>query len=294
MFLFALVLVLAAERVVVKSPTMHIQYICEQYLSLLYRFGLKNWQTSLGIVVLAIPPAFIVAVVSYLLPSVFYFLFVLSVLWICIGCPYTRKYYKAMLGKADSEDSACLIEAKRFCSNIETIDDIAPALVVVNYLQYASLILVFVFFDLSIFVWFCFVRQLSVVALNSAVEQASEELEQTSSLHSGDVEVEKIDNVSSIQTLQRYLEFLPSRTVAFAYLLVGNFSKGIVQWLHKSLQINADTHSYLVAVARASEDISVTDSNVVHQSQLMVRLAKRTIVFLLMVVSVLTLTGFIS
>lgn len=277
MTLFALLLILMIEKVVSKSAQHHIQKPAFWYFGLIFK--INQFSTSLGTAVsllIAILPAAIIWVLTSHLPLLITFLLNLIVLWVCIGCPYTRTRYKNYLNALqNSDEESCTKSAMELCNNQSKQSSIATHMVTINYYQYAAPVMFFVVFGLPGLVFFCTLVQLKQFIMNSDEEIASPSFEQVSHL-------------------MVFVDFIPSRIVAFAYLLVGNFSRGVSVWLSKSSDISISTENYLGEVARFSEELNANKDSSLEDCIKMVKLAKRTVIFLLMIVSLLTLFGLIS
>jgi AmpE protein len=77
-------------------------------------------------------------------------------------------------------------------------------------------------------------------------------------------------------------------------MLVGHFSKAMPIWLENFFDINKKPNQILISVAQKSEDFMVDPEDCTAEPCLLVRLAKRTLLLCLAVISVLILTGILN
>lgn len=91
-----------------------------------------------------------------------------------------------------------------------------------------------------------------------------------------------------------WLDWLPVRVTSFGYMFVGHFSKAMPAWLESLFDFNKPTHQVLIDVAQQSEDIMVNNEDCTAEPCLLVRLAKRNVLLILAVISVLTLIGLVN
>jgi AmpE protein len=108
-----------------------------------------------------------------------------------------------------------------------------------------------------------------------------------------------IDNIEKNKTpllkdILFWVDWLPVRLVAFGYMLVGHFSKAMPVWLENFFDIKKQPNQILISVAQKSEDFMVDPDDCTAEPCLLVRLAKRTLLLCLAVISVLILTGILN
>ena len=84
------------------------------------------------------------------------------------------------------------------------------------------------------------------------------------------------------------------RIASFGYVFVGHFSKAMPVWLESLFDNKKPTHQVLITVAESSEDIIVNKDDCTEEPCLLVRLAKRNVLFVFAVISILTLVGLIN
>lgn len=301
MILFTLLIVMALERVAVKTKALHITTLAQQYFSKMAPFISKqeanfsaNSRTGIFIMLLVagLPTLGVWLCVEYLPGIVVFFLYLL-VLWVCLGCPVTRQTYKRYLQAANREDfEACSLYSEKMGNQGGDLSNLGKQLVLINYRQYASVIIFFVLLGLPgvVFYSLCkewyFIRKekLQTDTIDSAVDDSNSIRQQNND------ELELI----SEEKVMFVLDWLPSRITAFGFLLVGHFSKGLPIWLDTFLNPSISAYDVLAKVATSSEEATSSENPQLQEPLQMVRLVKRNIIFLLMSVSVMTLAGVIS
>ena len=281
MTLFTLLIVMALERISVKSKRFHITTLANQYFAFLNKKRIvKNNNSIIVAVLVAGVPAAIAFALVILLPGLFVFALYLFALWVCLGCPVTRQTYKRYLQAADRGDfEACSLYSESFGNNGGALSEVGKQLVLVNYRQYASVIIFFVLLGLPGMVFYSIAKEWHF-----------------STLSTGDGDSASTDNAqpSKAKRLLNILDFIPARITAFGFLLVGHFSSGLGKWLETALSIKIDAYDLLASVAKASESIPSNDKPYLNEALQMVNLVKRNIVFLLMTISVMTLVGLVA
>ena len=88
--------------------------------------------------------------------------------------------------------------------------------------------------------------------------------------------------------------WLPVRLVALGYMFVGHFSKAMPVWLENLFEFEKAPSEVLIAVAQMSEDYMVDADDCTAEPCLLVKLAKRTLLLFLTLISALILTGVLS
>ena len=298
MTLFTLLIVLALERVVVKSQTWHIAHIANQYFGLLQKW-LPSKSTagnttdthqdnnaqqgvSAAIVMLLVAgvPAIGVWIVAANIPAVLVFALNLTILWICLGCPLTRQTYKRYLQAAHRADfQACSLHSEQFGNTGGDLSNVGKQLVLVNYRQYASVIIFFVLLGLPGVVFYSLCKEWYLLRVK---DSQGSEAETQSLVYQEEEQVLFI------------VDWLPVRITAFGFLLVGHFSRGLPVWLESFSNGKLTAFDVLAKVAKASEELLPLHNSELHEPLQMVKLVKRNIILSLMVVSVMTLVGVIG
>jgi AmpE protein len=296
---------MALERVVAKTKTLHIATLAQWYFSKATSFISKpkeNEDSSadanifIMLLIATIPTVAVWILVEHL-PGILVFFLYLLLLWICLGCPVTRQTYKRYLQAANREDfEACSLYSEKFGNEGGDLTNVGKQLVLVNYRQYASVIIFYVILGLPGMVFYSLCKEWYLAKKEQAQPKLDvdtiEPLPDDSNLiyqHSNAEEKE-----ISEEKVIFILDWLPSRITAFGFLLVGHFSKGFPAWLNTFLNPNISAYDVLTEVAKSSEELTVSDNPQLHEPLQMVKLVKRNIIFLLMAVSVLTLAGVLS
>lgn len=299
---------MALERVVAKTKALHIATIAQQYFAKIT--GVVNKQktnvsstntnsTIMMIVVAAIPALGIWVLIAFL-PGIFVFLISLLLLWVCLGCPVTRQTYKRYLQAANREDfEACSLYSEKLGNQDGDLSNVGKQLVLVNYRQYASVVIFFVLFGLPGMVFYSLCKEWYLKRNDELDAPGQKHAEQLSASEDEDSNViMQRDEDTAIQPSEEkvmfILDWLPSRITAFGFLLVGHFSQGLPTWLNTIMNPATSAYDVLTQVAKSSEELAPCENPQLQEPLLMVRLVKRNTIFLLMVISVLTLAGFVS
>ncbi len=290
MTLFTLLIVMALERVTVKSKQFHIAALAQQYFDFLQQKGwLKQHASMLAcICVVALPSALAWIAVEFL-PGVLVFVLYLVSLWVCLGCPVTRATYKRYLQAANRHDfEACSLYSESFGNKGGDLSQVGKQLVLINYRQYASVIIFFVVLGVPGMVFYSLVKELCIYK-----QQQFTQGDSTSELST---ETKQVDSGSTnhAKRLLFVLDVVPARITAFGFLLVGHFSKGLGAWLDTLFNLKLDAYDLLARVAKASEDLRSEGNAALDDALQMVKLVKRNIVFLLMAISIMTMVGAVA
>lgn len=298
---------MALERVVAKTKALHIATIAHQYFSIIagivnkQKTNLSNSNNNSIIVMIAVAaiPALAIWILIEFLPGIFVFLLSLLLLWVCLGCPVTRQTYKRYLQAANREDfEACSLYSEKLGNQDGDLSNVGKQLVLVNYRQYASVVIFFVLFGLPGMVFYSLCKEWYLkrneelnAPMQTHAESSSSEDEDSNVILQRDEDTAIESNEEKVMFI---LDWLPSRITAFGFLLVGHFSQGLPTWLNTLMNPTTSAYDVLTQVAKSSEELAPCDNPQLQGTLLMVRLVKRNTIFLLMVVSVLTLAGLVS
>ncbi len=287
MMLISLLLVLAIERNGVKTPHWHIEHYGARYRSWLTDKGWlsehsADWQVWL---LLLLPALLLGCLESWLLGAFLTFVEQTLVLFICIGCPALRATYKHFLHAADRGDlEACAHYSDQLGHSEQAESDEQSAasregktfgqhLTWLNYQHYAAVILWFLAFG-------------APGALFYSVTRV---------IHEGFCR-DGLPLQAATARLLFALDFIPVRIVAFGMLMMGHFSRAFPLWLRYLSDVAVMPGRLLTEVAGQAEVLSPEEQaaqqeNAAVEPKVLVRLAKRNVVFLLAITAVLTLTG---
>ncbi len=320
MTLFTLLIVMALERVTTKTKELHIATWMAYYFARLQKTNLLSSQSSIGTsIIIAGALALLAWLFDAYLPGLLVFLLHLLLLWVCLGCPVTRRTYKRYLQAANREDfEACSLYSEQFGNQGGDLSNVGKQLVLVNYRQYASVIIFYVLLGLPGMVFYSVIKELVVMrrreqqvyleqlaAIDKQEAIAKDaEAEFDSTQDNGKAYVNSATpegsskpsdtNLLGSEKLLFILDWIPVRVTSLGYLLVGHFGKGLPVWVDTLFDNKLPTYDLLAKVARASEDTYPGGNPFLDEPLQLVKLVKRNIVFLLMLVSLATMVGVVA
>ena len=289
MILISLLIVLSLERLISKTPHWHITWYAEQYRDVMVRHdGINNDSAPLQIWLVLLLPAVVLAALEHLLLGPFFtFIEQTIVLFICIGCPALRKIYWRFLKAAQRGDlEACDLYSEQlgFEHNADEARASAAAqgksfgqhMTWLNYQHYAAVMLWFIAFGAPGAVFYTLVR--SIWSMMYAEEHPK---------------------TDATYRLLFALDFIPVRITSFALLMMGHFSRALPEWLKLTSNLSEAPYCLLTRVAAKAEMLSPEEQQTHQQDasvepRVLVKLAKRSIIFLVVVTAVLTLTGLLA
>lgn len=273
MTLIVVLLVLFTEHMLAPNRYWQAGFYTDKMFSFMSEQKLfKDQASAVGPLLLVLLPALILYVVLHSIDSHLLRLITDSViLMVCIGCPQIRATYKSYLQAANRGD---FVAADHFAEEIghQADSDISfgQHLVWINYQHYAAVI-----------IWFAVLGPagsvLYVLARNGQKrwQQGSEPDQQT------------------IDKLMAILDWIPVRITALGLLLVGHFSRALSVWLNYLTEFDVPARVMLVEVATAAEQVEPDEQDCTEEPCTLVRLAKRNVMFLVVLISVLSLSGWI-
>ncbi|MEW9797240.1 beta-lactamase regulator AmpE [Alteromonas sp. CYL-A6] len=289
MILISLLIVLALERVVVKSSHWHIMWHSAWLRNEALRQGwIKDETPALQVWLLLLLPALLLAMIEYYLLGPFLTLVEQTlVLFICVGCPALRQTYKCFLQAADRGDlEACSLYTEQLghCNSVISEEGTAIAqgrsfgqhLSWLNYQHYAAVILWFIGFGAPGALFYTLVR----TTFNAFSE-------------------DNHPQTDNVYRLLYALDFIPVRITAFGLLMMGHFSRALPEWLKLVGTTSLTPYCVLTRVSAKAEmltpeELQAQQSNASVEPRILVKLAKRNILFLLSVTAALTLTGLLA
>lgn len=282
-------------------------------------FFSKNFtaqQGNIASAVFVLLPVFAVLLILQLLDNALIELILSTlILIVCIGCSNTRSSFKEYLHAAfrgETTTSDLFHQQLLTDKNLPTMG-FGQALIWLNYRYYIAIILFFVVFGAAGAVLYRLLTsvvenktaQCIIKASQEKTSQENTEVDADDSITSeviGDEQNESAtshvapnlaDGCQNHHDVLFWLDWLPVRITSFGYMFVGDFSKAMPVWLESLSDNNKPTYQVLTDVAEQSEDIMVDEEDCTAEPCLLVRLAKRNVLLLLAVISILTLTGFI-
>lgn len=290
MTLLSLLIIMALERISSKSPNWHIHAITLKYIALIQKRGFGSVNATLTMQLLfAIVPAILVFYLSFILDSLLLSLIInLVVLWVCLGCPVTRKNYKQYLRSAKQGDlQACSLHSMSFGNSSGDLEKVADQLVFINYRQYAAVLIWFVVLGAPGVIFYSILKEfqsISTPEVNCAGDQTI----------SIDSEIEDATELKGIDKLMHVLDWLPIRITGLGFLIVGHFSRATSVWLSSFFELSKPSKNVLAEIASAAEDVDTGVDDCYAKPCTMVSLVKRNISFLLVTVAILTMVGAVN
>jgi len=286
MMLMSLLLVLSLERLISKTPSWHIEKYASQYRDFLQKKGwLGEKASSAALYFYLLVPALLLGAIEYWLLGAFLtFIEQSIVLFICIGCPVLRGIYKNFLNAAQRGDlQACSMYTDQLghCASQSDSDGSSSAegksfgqhLTWLNYQHYAAVMLWFIAFGAPGALFYSISR-----STTEALCGANHPLK------------------GAAGRLMFALDYIPVRVTAFGMLMMGHFSRALPEWLSHALQFDVPAYDVLTHISAKAEVLTPEEhqmqaENAAIEPRVLVKLAKRNVIFLLVITSALTLVG---
>ncbi|MDP2562041.1 beta-lactamase regulator AmpE [Psychrobium sp. 1_MG-2023] len=285
MALFALLAALFIERMTSLTQGWQFQYWFEK-LALKLATTFERTSNSFKLLVLVLP-ALIMHIVLSAVEGVLFGIISL-VIWtlatlMCVGCVYYRTLYKKYLLAVSHQDVQASYHLASQLADVQDINvdnktmlgaRVGRQLTWINYRFYCAVILMMVIGGPVAMVFYATVRAFDVMMFKG-----------------------QLPDSNVVRRLLFILDWLPARMIALCYVLVGNFSHAIGEWGKTIAQPSLATYDVLTRVAMASEQFSYDqfsqgeDSVCMESTCRLVKLAKRTAVLLVAVISMLTIAG---
>lgn len=276
MTLISLLLVLLIERVTTQSKYWQAELYTNKYLEIIKS---KNWlNTSSKSWVLALV-VFIPVLCIYLLVQKFTgglieLILSTAILMVCMGCPVIRATYKCFLQAANRGDmEACSIYEQQINKNATDNLSIGQNLVWQNYRHYAAVILWFVALGAAGAVLYVLIRELT------------NKLDADENYPVAAAQAKRVLNI---------LDWIPVRITALGFLVVGHFSRALPTWLSYLPDPTISAKTLLLDVSKKAEEIEPDEQDCTEEPCTLVRLAKRNVMFLLVVIAILSISGWIN
>ncbi|MGB0937603.1 MAG: beta-lactamase regulator AmpE, partial [Colwellia sp.] len=252
--------------------------------------------TATYAIFLLLPPVALFALLAFVGNGVLNLAISTLVLMVTIGCKPTRDRYRAYLDSAYRGDTTTsemnhlqLLEDK----NLPPLG-FGQALVWLNYRYYIAIMIFFIFFGAAGALFYRLLTSVTeynedcLVDTNCDKETVEQSQQTFDEKHN---EAFTAPNVStgctSFQDILFYVDWLPVRISALGYMFVGHFSRALPTWLEAVFSNDKPNHEVLIDVAQQSEDITVDNEDCSAEPTLLVRLAKRNVLLILSVLSVL-------
>lgn len=302
MSLISLLIALIAERYL-SSSTWQFNTFYQRYMTVINKTKLlADYQKS---AIISYGVIFIPVIICYLLMAqidntILHLIASTLILIVCFGCVKTRETYKKFLVSAfKGELTSCQFQQLQLQQD-KNINDIGfgQTLVWLNYRYFIVVMLFFVVFGAAGALFYRLLTTLNENA-NNKNTVSTEHSEGDVDIHEGDDINEAVNNHHdethyANKQLLFWVDWLPVRIVAFGYMFVGHFSKAMPIWLENLFEFEKPPKNILIAVAEKSEDFMSDTDDCTSEPCLLVKLAKRTLLLFLAVISVLVLTGVIT
>ncbi|MCV2884923.1 beta-lactamase regulator AmpE [Aestuariibacter sp. AA17] len=274
MTLISLLFVLSIERVTTKTRAWQAEHYIQRYVSLFEKrltSPPEHSQSWIVWLILCVPAILTYGLMVSLGQGFLTFVISTLILMLCIGCPALREAYKCYLQAANRGDmQACSMYEDEMGHHDDAIT-FGENLVWLNYQYYAAIVIWFAAFGAAGAVLYATIRGVH---------------EYLVTIHS--------DYVRSSSTVKHVADWVPVRITALGFLLVGHFSRALPVWLGYLVDPSIKAKTLLAKVSKASEDIEPHDSDCTEEPCTLVKLAKRNVMFLMAVISVLTLSGWLA
>ncbi|MFT4994330.1 MAG: AmpE protein [Paraglaciecola sp.] len=274
MTLISLLLVLLVERVTTKSSYWQADLYVKKYLEGAEKLNKSaDASASWNLLLLIIVPSLILYLALHKLSGgLLELILSTGILMICVGCPAVRKTYKGFLQAANRGDlQACSLYAEQISEPDQGMECFGQNLVWQNYRHYAAIILWFTALGAA--------GAMLYVLARSVQERYADR---------GKKAAETANNIMHI------LDWLPVRITALGFLLVGHFSRAFPVWLGYFSDTAVSAKTLLIKVSKQAEEIEPDEDDCTEEPCTLVRLAKRNIMFLMVVIAILSLSGWIN
>lgn len=293
MSLLSLLIALMAEKTFSSSVWCFDHYY-QRYVtffqnnSMLSKLNSSNLSYTLF---LLIPVAVVYSILQLVDDGLLHLVISTLILIVCFGCFTTRNSYKQFLHATfRGETTTAELHHKQLLQdkNIPQMS-FGQALIWLNYRYYIAIMLFFVFFGATGVVFY---RLLTTV-----IEQqngCSLDTENNEALEEEHNKAKQSYGCENYHQILFCIDWLPVRITSFGYMFVGHFSKAFPMWLESLLDVKKPTYKILIDVAQKSEDIMIDKDDCSAEPCLLVRLAKRNVLLILAVISILTLVGLVN
>ena len=293
MSLISLLIALIAERYL-SSSARQFNTFYQRYVAVLKQtkfFADYRHSAALSYLVIFIPVLGCYFLLAQIDNALLHLIVSTLILIVCFGCMKTRDAYKCYLQSAfKGEMTSCDLQRLQLQQdkNIEEMG-FGQTLVWLNYRYFIAVMLFFVLFGAAGALFYRLLTTINecaneqdVVAQDEAHENIKANNEQS------------YDTSQASQQLLFWIDWLPVRLVAFGYMFVGHFSKAMPVWLENLFEFEKPPSRVLIDVAQMSEDYMIDADDCSSEPCLLVKLAKRTLLLFLAILSVLILTGVLA
>jgi AmpE protein len=274
MTIISLLLVLLVERVTTKSQYWQFEFYFNKYINIT---GTLQTQGSSSrswwwLAIIVLPVLVVYLLVQVLSNGLLELVLSTAILMVGVGCPAVRATYKCFLQAANRGDlEACSLYADQIGEPDESLESFGRNLVWQNYLHYASVIL-----------WFTALGA-SGALLYVLARETFKQLKTTQNPSAADARI-----------LMHVLDWVPVRITALGFLLVGHFSRAFPTWFRHLFDPQIAAKTLLIDVATLAEEVELDKNDCAQEPSTLVRLAKRNVMFILVAIALLTLSGWLN
>jgi AmpE protein len=309
MSLISLLIALAAERYLSTTSWQFKTYF-HAYVGLFKRSKLMHLakQSIVSqLIFIAIPVIACDLLLELVDDGLLYLVFSTLILIVCFGCVKTRQCYKDYLLSAfRGEPTTCELHHSQLQQDTSSAPmSFGQLLVWLNYRYFIAIMIFFVVFGPAGALFYRLLVTMNEspeifenVKKEKSVDTESDEADinvnAESKAEAAPIDLIEKNKTPLLKDILFWVDWLPVRLVAFGYMLVGHFSKAMPVWLENFFDINKQPNQILISVAQKSEDFMVDPDDCTAEPCLLVRLAKRTLLLCLAVISVLILTGILN
>jgi AmpE protein len=301
MSLLSLLIALAAERSL-SAQAWHFNFYYQYYLDFFSRNFTAKQGTAASAAFILLPVAITYLLLDVIDNGVLQLLVSTLILIVCFGCSTTRNSYKSYLHSAfRGEETTTEMHHQQLLTdkNLPQMG-FGQALIWLNYRYYIAIMLFFTVFGAAGALFYRLLttviehKKAKCIEAATKEEHASAEKDDSEAQHESNVTPDFSKGCQNHHDVLFWLDWLPVRIASFGYMFVGHFSRALPIWLESIFDNKKPTHQVLIDVAQKSEDIMLNEEDCTAEPCLLVRLAKRNVLLVFAVISILTLAGFVS
>ncbi|CAM5225956.1 regulatory signaling modulator protein AmpE [Alishewanella longhuensis] len=327
MTLISMLLALIIGRLAVSSDAWQARPYCQAYLKLTAGSGMsKLAEHAIGRYLWILLPGLVVALLLLLVDNRLVTLVVNTlVLLVGIGCWHYRQLYKQYLNALDrGDDEAAFLAMQQIrVDSRSTVDDSNGLLLVwLNFRYYAAVVFWFLLLGAFGVITYALLRHLNeqtALVQTAAASNAAEPLAETETADAAAAEAPilaesaeqepafaqgedavfaeskpVVAGKDAVHYLLHWADFFPARLFGLGFALVGYFSRASNALLGYFLDFTANNQQVVTDVAKAAEPIIESPLQVPDDTNAMVQLAKRNMLFFLAFTAILTLSGWLG
>lgn len=295
MSLLSLLIALMAEKSL-SSSLWRFDHYYQKYIHYFQNntFLSKHNNSSLAsLLFLLIPVAVVYLVMQLIDDGLLHLIISTAILIVCFGCCATRKYYKSYLHASFQGESTTAELYHQQLLQDKNIPEMSfgQALIWLNYRYYIAVMIFFVLFGATGVVFY---RLLTTIIEQQPSKDSPSINETDNPCTEKSTQTNQSFDCRNYHQILFLLDWLLVRIISFGYMFVGHFSKAFPMWIESLFDFNKPTYKILIDVAQKSEDIMIDKDDCSAEPCLLVRLAKRNLLLVLSVISILTLMGIVN